>query len=298
MVCNSCGHDRFLRLPFHYEWEGRRFDGARCRRCGLVTLDPLPTDEELARLYAEDYFRCGLHGLDRLGRSYEEWADATHGAATRFLREELLPRRPDARSVFEIGAALGHFLAAARGEGLAVAGLEISPAAAARAREKFGLDLVCANIESTDVGPWEGRWDIVYAGDLFEHLRDPSGVLAKVERMLSPGGLFYVRMPSTLDLLSTRLALPLLRLAGASRRLPDPPYHLFEYVPATARRLFAARFARVEVRSELTPPARLNRKDRSPAYLAKALLQYVNAPVTRWTGRYGDRLTVCAWKGK
>ena len=41
----------------------------RCARCGLITLDPLPTDAQLSKLYSEDYFAHGLHGLDRLGRT-------------------------------------------------------------------------------------------------------------------------------------------------------------------------------------------------------------------------------------
>jgi len=296
LLCNLCGDSRFAREPFHYQWDGRRFDGMRCRGCGLVTLAPLPSDADLVKLYDGDYFARGLHGLDQLRQSYEAWSDAAMETSRRFLREELLARRPGARSVFEIGAAMGHFLAAARQEGLAVAGLEISPAATARAREKFGLELACANIEAFDPEPWAGRWDLVYAGDLFEHLRDPAGTLVKVERLLAPGGLFFIRIPSTLNLLSTRLAAPLLRAAGRSRRLPDPPYHLYEYTPATIGRLFAQRFARVEIRQEAMTPGRLNLKGGSAAYVAKRALQVVNAPLTRLTGRWGDRLTVCGWK--
>lgn len=296
MVCNSCGGEKFTLEPFHYWWDERRFDGVRCRACELVSLSPMPSDADLAKLYDGDYFARGLHGLDQLRQSYEQWADAAMEVSRRFLLDELLPRRPGARSVFEIGAAMGHFLESARREGLAVSGLEISPAAVTRAREKFGLELACGNIEAFDPGPWAGRWDLVYAGDLFEHLRDPAGVLGKVETLLSPGGLFFIRIPSTLNLLSTRLAAPLLRASGRSRRLPDPPYHLYEYTPATIGRLFARHFARVEIRQEAMAPERLNLKGGSPAYLAKRALQVVNAPLTRLTGRWGDRLTVCGRK--
>jgi SAM-dependent methyltransferase len=295
-ACNLCGGDRFAVLPFHYRWEETRFQGVRCRACGLVTLDPLPDDAQLRRLYDADYYADGLHGLDRLGTSYEAWADGQGESSRRFLRGELLRRRPGARRLFEVGAAMGHFLAAARDEGLEVAGLEISAAAVERAREKFGLDLRCADIAAFDAAPEAGRWDIVYAGDLFEHLRDPAGVVDRVHAMLAPGGLFALRVPGTLDLLSTRLALPLLRLAGRDRCLPDKPYHLYEYTTVTVRRMLARCFARVEVVSTATPPGRLNLKDRSAGYLAKYALQFVNRPVTAVTGRFGDRMSVYAWK--
>ena len=296
MICNLCGGDRFATLPFHYRWEETRFQGVRCRACDLVTLAPLPTDEQLRRLYDADYFAAGLHGLDRLGTTYEAWADAQGEGSRRFLREQLLRRRPGARSLFEVGAAMGHFLATARDEGLTVAGLEISAAGVARAREKFGLDLRCANIETLDAAAERGRWDIVYAGDLFEHLRDQAGVVDRVHELLAPGGLFALNVPATFELLSTRLALPLLRAARRDRRLPDKPYHLYEYTAATIRRMLARRFPRVEVVNTASPPSRLNLKDRSPGYLAKYALQFVNRPLTAATGRFGDRLSVYAWK--
>lgn len=295
-TCNLCGGGVFVGMPFHYVWEGQRFDGVQCRDCRLITLSPLPTDAQLQRLYGEDYFAGKLHGLDRLGVSYESWADGQAARARAFLRGELLRRRPGAARLLEIGAAMGHFLAAARDEGLEVAGVEISAAAARRAREKFGLDLLCANIEQVDQPAWRGRWDIVYAGDLFEHLRDPAGVLRHVHELLAPGGLFAINLPGTFNLLSTRLATPLLQLAGRSRRLPEAPYHLYEYTTATVGRLFAGRFGRVEVVNLATPPWRLNLKSRSPAYLGKLALHALNWPLTGLTGRYGDRMQVYGWK--
>ena len=298
MNCNLCGNDDFQRLPFHYLWEDKRYQGMRCRACGIVVLDPLPSDEELVRLYGADYFDHGLHGLDRMGTDYETHADASLAKARSYLREEILPRIPQARSVFELGGAMGHFLRAAAAEGLRTGGVEISAAAVERAREKFGVELHCGNIETIDVEPWAESWDVVYAGDLFEHLRDPSGVLTKVERLLVPGGICVMRVPGTFNLLSTRLGEFLLRLGGRDRRLPDAPYHLYEYTDKTLRRIFADHFDEVEIICEATPATALNLKDRSPAYLAKWLLQLVNAPLTRLTGRFGDRMTVFARKAE
>jgi SAM-dependent methyltransferase len=296
MQCNLCGAGVFENVPFYYSWEDKRFQGVRCCRCRLITLSPLPTDEELTRLYAEEYFASGLHGLDRLGTDYEAWADRAHRSHRAFIRAQLLPRCPGARSVFEIGAAMGHFLAAAKEEGLDVAGIEISPAAVSRAREKFGLELSCANIEEADITGWKGRWDIVYAGDLFEHLRDPSGVLAKVRLLLEPGGLFVVRVPSTFDLLFTRLAVHGLALLRRAQRLPDNPYHLYEYTGTTLRRMLATQFGRIEIKTHATPPGRLNLKGGSTAYRAKWAFQLINYPLTVLTGRWGDRIDAFAWK--
>ncbi len=296
MRCNLCQHDRFLELPFFYEWDGKRFQGLRCRNCRLVTLDPLPTKEELTRLYGEEYFDSGLHGLQQAGVDYETLADRRQDDARRFIREVIRKRHPSARTLCEIGAAMGHFLLAAREEGFTCAGVEFSEAAVARATEKFGLDLVCGNIEELELPDWHGKWDVIYAGDLLEHLRDPAGMVAKAARLLAPGGLCVMRVPGTFNLLSTRLAIPLLRLLGRQKKLPDKPYHLYEFTTGTVRRLFRPHFARLEILNEATPPRVLNLKTRSADYLAKSMLQVFNYPLTRLTNRFGDRMTVFAWK--
>ena len=53
---------------------------------------------------------------------------------------------------------------------------------------------------------------MVYAGDVLEHLADPGAAVVKAAEMLSPGGVFVVRLPSSFDLLSSRIALALLRV--------------------------------------------------------------------------------------
>ena len=294
MECNLCSANESEALPFHYLWEGKTFRGRRCRNCGLIALDPLPTDAELARLYDAGYFESGLHGLDKAGLDYETLTDDKAVADRGFIRRVIGSRHPDAKSLFEVGAAMGHFLAVAREAGFHVDGLEFSPPAVERAGAKFGLDLMCGNIETADLSDRLGAWDVVYAGDLLEHLRDPSAALAKMRALLAPGGICVVVLPGTFNLLATRLATSVYARLGRDKRLPDKPYHLYEYTIETARRMFEAHFGRVEIICEASPPRALNLKNRSADYLAKYLLQFLNYPLTRLTGRFGDRMTVIA----
>ena len=296
MRCNLCHGESFARLPFHYSWAGKRWQGRRCRSCGLICIDPQPSEDELARLYAADYFADGLHGLDRAGLDYEALHDADRTAASRLVETVLRRHHPAAERLFEIGPAMGHVLDAARRAGLDVGGVEISPTGVARAREKFGLDLIEGNIEFVDLSAENGGWDIVYCGDLLEHVRDPLGVVGKAAALLRPGGLCVMRLPGTFNLLATRLAVPLLLALGRQKQLPDKPYHLYEFTTTTARRLFARHFDRVEVRNEAIAPWRLNRKTGSADYLAKYLLQWLNWPLTGLTNRFGDRMTILAYR--
>jgi len=294
VVCNLCQSNELRRLPYHYLWEEKRFQGMKCRRCGLIAVDPLPSDAELERLYSHDYFDTGLHGLDQAGVDYETLADRRLDSTRRFIRQVIRSRHAAATGLFEVGAAMGHFLQAAQLEGYRCGGIEFSPTAAERAREKFGLDLITGNFEELDLSGQHEQWDVVYNGDLLEHLRDPAAAVERLAGLVAPGGICVTRLPGTFNLLSTRLATPLLGALGRSMQLPDKPYHLYEFTTSTAHRLFSRHFRSVEIINEANPPGKLNLKTRSAGYVAKYIMQYVNYPLTRWTHRFGDRMTVIA----
>jgi SAM-dependent methyltransferase len=250
----------------------------------------------LNRLYAADYFQHGHHGLDRLETDYESWTDSRIATTKLYLENTILPRRRQSRSLFELGAAMGHFLDAARRAGLRVGGIEVSEHAVAKAREKFQIDVICGDFLEVPVQKLGGPWDIVYAGDVLEHLRKPREVLQRLYHIMARDGLLVVRVPATMNLLATRLAEPALQLARRDQELPDPPYHLYEFTGPTLRMMLESVFERVEVVEEIVPPWQSNLKSGGGGYLLKAALHWVNYPLTRLTGRYGDRLTGFAWR--
>jgi hypothetical protein len=112
--------------------------------------------------------------------------------------------------------------------------------------------------------------------------------------MLAPDGVLVVRLPSSFDLLSSRLAGLVLPPLGRAMKLPDKPYHLHEFTHRSATVFFKRFFDEVEVDSSLIPPWKLNLKSGTTAYKIKAILHWANFPVTFFTGRYGDRLVIRA----
>ena len=65
---------------------------------------------------------------------------------------------------------------------------------------------------------------------------------------------------------------------------------------AMARRLFGKHFQRVRIENEATEPWRMNLKTGSLDYLGKVLLQWINWPLTLLFNRFGDRMTIAAYK--
>ena len=269
----------------------------KCHHCGLITLDPKPSESELQLLYSQDYFDHGAHGLDHHQKTYEEMNDAVlPEIRMQKIKNTILREMPDAKSLFEMGAAMGYMLDAARKLGLKVSGLEISSAANKRAKEKFGIDLYRGNFEKIDLSSEYEKWDIVYGGDVFEHFSNPEIVVEKIFRLLKPGGIAYIIVPSTFNLFSTKIATVGYRLLGRQQKLVDNPYHLYEYTSSTLRKIFETQFDHVRVINNIKKPGELNLKTKSVGYRIKYAIHLLNYPVTKILGVNGDRLTAVARK--
>ena len=87
------------------------------------------------------------------------------------------------------GALTRHFL-----EGNTVVGLDVDQAALEKAAA-LGIEPVQANVE--EMLPFDdASFDAVVAGELFEHLQFPDGLVAEIYRVLRPGGVVVGSVPN------------------------------------------------------------------------------------------------------
>ena len=173
-------------------------------------------------------------GLDQLSERYAEHNRSERGAGFVFARpeREALFRRyvgGPGRRVLDLGCRDGA-LTATFAAGNEVVGVDADREALAEAT-KLGIETHWADLDQ----PLEfadGSFDVVVAGELLEHLRDPQGLVGEIRRVLRPGGTFVASVPN-----AYRLKGRVLFLFG--RPPENDPTHLQMFRPDDVRALLA-----------------------------------------------------------
>jgi glycosyltransferase involved in cell wall biosynthesis/SAM-dependent methyltransferase len=192
-TCHVCEGTRI-----YYLFSAGDYRVVRCDDCGLVFLNPQPADEELARIYNEDYF---------LGSESEEGRRAAgeikQATASGYLTEIARYQGSAKGRLLEVGCGDGDFLELAEAGGWDVTGIEYSPAASERALHRLKRGRVhCGELAQAALPA--DQFDLCVVSDVLEHVRSPLGFLREIHRVLKPGGTLFVATPST-DSWSARL---------------------------------------------------------------------------------------------
>ncbi|MEJ7598825.1 MAG: class I SAM-dependent methyltransferase [Kofleriaceae bacterium] len=136
---------------------------ARACRCGLGYLDPPAAIGVTPDLHRDGYY-----------------------AFPAVLRLAWVSQFCARGKLLEVGPGAGHLLAAARRRGYEVAGVDPNPASVRRIRDRLGIEIEHATIETSELP--DASFDVVVHVDLLAHLVDPVAALRAMARRLRPGG--------------------------------------------------------------------------------------------------------------
>jgi glycosyltransferase involved in cell wall biosynthesis/protein-L-isoaspartate O-methyltransferase len=191
-ACHVCGGGRVF-----YLFTTSDYRVVRCDDCGLVFLNPQPSDSELMRIYGADYFLGSEHDAGR--RAVSEIKQAT---ARLYLSEIRRYHGAAPGRLLEIGCGTGDFLALAADAGWQVTGIEYAPAACETVRRRLPqAEVRCGELPAMHL-PAE-QFDLCVLSDVLEHVRSPLDLLREIHRVLKPGGTLFLATPS-LDSWSAR----------------------------------------------------------------------------------------------
>jgi 2-polyprenyl-3-methyl-5-hydroxy-6-metoxy-1,4-benzoquinol methylase len=175
--CLFCNSESFTSSPFEDTlFNDKRFEYKTCTSCQLVQVDPLPTLQDLTKMYAMDYY-----GLKKVHPSNEY--------DTIFSQIKQLG---DFKSVLDFGCGGCRFLVNAMDKGYEVTGVD------------FGNELI-KNLENAypqarfqEIETFYTQndyYDVIFVSNVFEHLTNPVEILHKLAQRLKPNGILVVDGP-------------------------------------------------------------------------------------------------------
>jgi len=168
-TCHVCDGTRI-----YYLFSAADYRVVRCDDCGLVFLNPQPSDEELDRI-------CS--GNNMAGRN--------GSTAQSCLSEIRRYRGLQTGHLLEIGSGRGDFLAAAEEAGWRAIGIEPSAAACESAKSRLKQsEVICGSLAHANLPA--GQFDLCVVSSMLEYVRSPRDFLRAVHRLLKPGGTLLV----------------------------------------------------------------------------------------------------------
>lgn len=195
-----------------------------CDSCGGQFVDPMPGPDDVDPFF-EVYWGSGGGGSVSLAARFE-------AAYKDFLNWSELVRlkrwiRPGTR-VLDIGCGGGDALWFLHKWGCECCGLESSEAGVEATRRRVpGVDARIGDVYSHDFP--DRAFDLVLMSHVIEHLPRPADALERIRRLLKPGGLLCLMLPSIHCLQR--------RMFGPRWFVYIPPRHLVYYTPSSLCRL-------------------------------------------------------------
>ncbi|MFH1996320.1 MAG: class I SAM-dependent methyltransferase [Candidatus Omnitrophota bacterium] len=215
--CNLCGNEKTT--PFV---KVLGYQLVRCKTCGLVFVNPRPSQEKIERQYAEEYHRSCL--FEQFPGTDEEKEAAIHRYDA--PAENLVKVFGTGKRLLEIGCSAGFLLANMKRRGWEVTGLDVSEWAATYAREKLGVPCYVGTVESASL---TGQYDLIILFHTIEHFSDPLGSLKKIGSLFARDGGLVIKSPNVASFD---------RIWHGKRWMGlHPPFDLYYFSPASYKKM-------------------------------------------------------------
>jgi SAM-dependent methyltransferase len=200
-VCNASQSAEFAK-GYDYELQtcANLWRFVQCAACGHVWLNPRPALAELGVIYPPTYYAYNYAAINPIARNAKALLDRR-----KMLKVfGLCTKRP--QTYLDVGCGDGRFLKVLEKLGVlrtGLYGLELDQRVVNRLRDEGYGGVFCERVEDASGIP-EGGIDLATMFHVIEHVDNPSTVVRRVCRWLSPGGVFALETPN-LDSLDARI---------------------------------------------------------------------------------------------
>ncbi len=231
--CRVC-ETEYLGRPF---WHHKAFALYECPKCRFITTWPIPTIEELALFYSEEYFR-------EQHRVLEDWDTGRRGIFRQISRLLRACGINEQHKILDVGSGYSFLLRHLAASGFQCEGVEISECCVSYHRAHFQIPVHDGTLEELE---GHSRYDAVLFADVFEHLPDFRRSLEAAKRLLTPEGLVLIRVPNMLFHMAKFRVVGVLRIPWPYEMFTVPD-HLNHFTLATLVRVLKTAGFRIVLR--------------------------------------------------
>lgn len=183
VACNICGSEES-----GFMFVDNSYNLVRCKRCGLVYVNPRPSIEELRQSYMDEMFMVGDEAV--IDRSDYIAAERSHLERARNLLH-IVENHARGGKILDVGCGGGSFVKACEDNGWDAFGMDLSHIRVSYARNALNLNVVENVLKAL---PFRARsFDVVTMFDTLSHLPNPTGSVREIARVLRKDGLFVLK---------------------------------------------------------------------------------------------------------
>ena len=194
------GKDLLMGIPGEYHY-------SECTACGAIFQTPMPTPEEIATFYPEEYepYKPGRskeknplekailrvkYGYTHLEDALPDWL----GRLTSYILYRDSTTFTTDGKLLDIGCGGGKYLQSMQRLGWSAEGVEFNSSAVQTCRD-MGLTVFQGKLSEARFP--DNTFDVVTARHVIEHIPCPNPFAKEIFRILKPGGLMILRTPNS-----------------------------------------------------------------------------------------------------
>ena len=187
----------------------------RCSNCNLIFVNPLPSIQKLKKVYS--------HETGYQSSKIKDLSQIVEDKKTTKILDYISNNNKG--KLLDVGCSNGQFIYFAKRRGFDVFGVELNTDTA-RIAKTNKLKVFNGTLEQA--GYKSGSFDVIFLGDIIEHVTDPRDLIKRCIDLLKKDGLLVISTPN-MDCFWVGSSYFWYKLLKIPMSVVTPPYHLYQF---------------------------------------------------------------------